>query len=228
MSPAPWRVPQNAYFHVRCNASPRASADKSTTLRLPALARRSRADYRRAGHRALAPTPSCRTRAAGRSRSMSPTALADLVGGLRIDAIFAAHPPDQLLAKLDIAGISVMLSLHLPQPLVRSTDHQIVKTHTLTATSKRIKRFPNPRRLSDGMARMACRHAVSVAPGTAPCRCWFLERARTSTTNPAQRRGGRFSKHGPAWQRIRPVSAAPDWGFKMLALVDALRKFRRR
>jgi hypothetical protein len=168
MSPTPWRVSQNAHCHVRCSASPGAWVDKSTTLRPPALARRSRADCRRAGHRALVPTPSCRTRGAGRSRSMRPTALTNLVGGLHIDTIPAAQPPDQLLAKLAIAGISVMLSLHLPQPLVRSTDDQIVQTHTLTATSKRIKRLSNRRRLGDGMTRVACRHAASVAPGTAP------------------------------------------------------------
>jgi hypothetical protein len=69
---------------------------------------------------------------------MRPAALANLVRGLHIDAVPAAHPLDQLPAKLGVAGVRVALRLHLLQPLARPANDQIVKSYTLASTSQRI------------------------------------------------------------------------------------------
>src|SRR4029077_2048459 len=127
--------------------------------RLPRRApRRSCGGRRRGARRAVAPIPSCRAATLGRSRSMRPAALANLICGVGVETLAGAQLLDQLKTQLEVASLLVLLTLDLAQPVARSTNHEVSQPHPLPTTAQRIQRLTDGGRLGDRMARMTSRH----------------------------------------------------------------------
>jgi hypothetical protein len=121
--------------------------------------------------------------------------LADLVGGVHVEAVSGTQLLDQLATKLGLLSLFSSSDFKLSQPITSATDHQVVKLHALPSATEGIESLTNRGSLSDRMARTASRHPVSVAPGTAPLRglhirvchrCGFEQRPQTR-----RRRGDR-------------------------------------
>jgi hypothetical protein len=93
---------------------------------------------------------------------MRPAALANLVCGIDVESLAGTQTLYQLASKLEVAALCVARGLHLPQPLAGSANHEIIESHVLPATPKRIQRFANSRGLGDRIAPMAGGHPRSV------------------------------------------------------------------
>jgi hypothetical protein len=99
---------------------------------------------------------------------MSPAALADHIGGIRVESVARTQSLDEITSKLGLAVFFLPRGLHLLQSLACPTNDEIVKSDALSATPQGIQRFPYGSCLSDRVTRMTGRHTSSVAPGAAP------------------------------------------------------------
>jgi hypothetical protein len=99
--------------------------------------------------------------------------LADLVGGVHVEAVSGTQLLDQLATKLGLLSLFSSSDFKLSQPITSATDHQVVKLHALPSATEGIESLTNRGSLSDRMARTASRHPMSVAPGTAPLRAGY-------------------------------------------------------
>jgi hypothetical protein len=94
--------------------------------------------------------------------------LANLVGGVYVEAISGSQLLDQLPAKLGLLSLFSLADFKLSKPITSTTDHQVVKLHPLSSPTKRIERLAHTGSLGDRMTRMTGGHSTSVAPGAAP------------------------------------------------------------
>lgn len=62
---------------------------------------------------------------------MHPAMLADLVGGVHVEAISGTQLLDQLTTKLGLLSLFSSSDFKLSQPITSATDHQVVKLHAL-------------------------------------------------------------------------------------------------
>jgi hypothetical protein len=84
--------------------------------------------------------------------------LADLVGGIHVEAVSGTQLLDQLTTKLGLLGLFSSPYFKLSQPITSTTDHQVVELHALPSTTEGIERLTHRGSLSDRMTRMAGRH----------------------------------------------------------------------
>jgi hypothetical protein len=66
---------------------------------------------------------------------MRPAMLADLVGGVHVEAVSGAQLLDQLTTKLGLLSLFSSSDLELSQPITSPTDHQVIKLHALPAAT---------------------------------------------------------------------------------------------
>jgi hypothetical protein len=96
--------------------------------------------------------------------------LADLMGGVHVEAVSGTQLLDQLTTKLCLFSLFSSPDLKLSQPIPSATDHQVVEPHALPSATEGIERLAHRGSLGDRMTRMASGHLTSVALGTAPLR----------------------------------------------------------
>jgi len=101
---------------------------------------------------------------------MHPAVLANLVGGVHVEAVSGTQLLDQLTTKRGLLSLFSSPDFKLSQPITGATNHQVVKLHALPSATERIERLTHRGSLGDRMTRMAGGNPISVAPGTAPSR----------------------------------------------------------
>jgi hypothetical protein len=75
--------------------------------------------------------------------------LADLIGGIRVEAVSSTQLLDQLTTKLSLLSLFSSPDLKLSQPITSATNHQVVKPHALSSATEGIERLANRGGLGD-------------------------------------------------------------------------------
>lgn len=84
--------------------------------------------------------------------------LADLVGGVHVEAISGTQLLDQITTKLGLLSLFSSSDFKLSQPITSATDHQVVELHALPSATERIESLTHRGSLGDRMTRMASGH----------------------------------------------------------------------
>lgn len=66
---------------------------------------------------------------------MRPAVLADLVGGVHVEAVSGAQLLDQLTTNLGLLSPFSASDVKLSQPIASAADYQVVELHRLPATA---------------------------------------------------------------------------------------------
>ncbi len=66
---------------------------------------------------------------------MHPAVLADLIGGIYVEAVSSTQLLDQLTTKLGLLSLFSSPNFKLLQPITSAPDHQVVKPHTLPSAT---------------------------------------------------------------------------------------------